>query len=71
MLKNLSSLRTPDLLHTLASIGRGDELAIVDTHFPAVSMTQRLVWFEGVGAPAATVRLRFDKKGCGAEFLAS
>jgi L-fucose mutarotase len=53
MLKNLSPLHTPELLHTLASMGHGDELAIVDAHFPAVSMAQRLVRLDGIGAPAA------------------
>ena len=53
MLKNLSRLHTPDLLHTLASMGHGDDLVIVDAHFPAVSMAQRLVRLDGVDAPAA------------------
>ncbi len=53
MLKNLSRLHTPELLHTLASMGHGDDLAIVDAHFPAVSMAQRLVRLDGVDAPAA------------------
>ena len=34
-------------------MGHGDELAIVDAHFPAVSMAQRLVRLDGIGAPAA------------------
>ncbi len=50
MLKNLSSLHTPELLHTLASMGHGDDLAIVDAHFPAVSLAQRLVRLDGVDA---------------------
>ncbi|MBV8141072.1 MAG: ribose ABC transporter [Verrucomicrobia bacterium] len=53
MLKHLSPLHTPELLHTLASMGHGDELAIVDAHFPAVSMAKRLVRLDGVDAPAA------------------
>ena len=53
MLKNLSPLHTPELLHTLASMGHGDDLAIVDAHFPAVSMAERLVRLDGVTAPAA------------------
>ena len=53
MLKNLSRLHTPDLLHTLASMGHGDDLVIVDAHFPAVSTAQRLVRLDGVDAPAA------------------
>jgi L-fucose mutarotase len=52
MLKNLSPLHTPELLHTLASMGHGDELAIVDAHFPAVTMAKRLVRLDGIPAPA-------------------
>jgi L-fucose mutarotase len=53
MLKNLSPLHTPELLHTLASMGHGDDIAIVDAHFPAVSMAKRLIRLDGVDAPAA------------------
>jgi L-fucose mutarotase len=53
MLKNLSPLHTPELLHVLASMGHGDDIVIVDAHFPAVSMAQRLVRLDGVTAPAA------------------
>ncbi len=52
MLKNLSPLHTPELLHTLASMGHGDDIAIVDAHFPAVSMAKRLVRLDGISAPA-------------------
>ena len=53
MLKNLSPLHTPELLHSLASMGHGDDIVIVDVHFPAVSMAQRLVRLDGVTAPVA------------------
>jgi L-fucose mutarotase len=52
MLKGLSPLLTPDLLHTLASMGHGDELAIVDAHFPAVSLARRLIRVDAAAAPA-------------------
>ncbi|MBV9674256.1 MAG: ribose ABC transporter [Verrucomicrobia bacterium] len=52
MLKNLSPLHTPELLHTLASMGHGDDIAIVDAHFPADSMAQRLVRLDGADAPS-------------------
>jgi len=51
VLKNLSPLLNADLLHALASMGHGDELAIVDAHFPAASMARRLVRVDGVSAP--------------------
>jgi L-fucose mutarotase len=53
MLKNLTSLHSPELLHTLASMGHGDDIVVVDAHFPAVSMAQRLIRLDGVSAPAA------------------
>jgi len=53
MLKNLSPLHTPELLHTLASMGHGDDIVVVDAHFPAVSMAKRVLRLDGVSAPAA------------------
>jgi L-fucose mutarotase len=53
MLKNLSPLHTPELLHALASMGHGDDIVIVDAHFPAVSMAKRVIRLDGVSAPAA------------------
>jgi L-fucose mutarotase len=52
MLKTLTRLHTPDLLHALASMGHGDEIALVDAHFP-VSMARRLVRLDGADLPAA------------------
>jgi len=52
MLKTLSVLHTPELLHALASMGHGDEIAIVDCHFPAVSVAQRLVRLDGADVPS-------------------
>lgn len=37
MLKGISPLLSPDLLHLLASMGHGDEVALVDANFPAAS----------------------------------
>jgi len=53
MLKTLSVLHTPELLHTLASMGHGDELALVDSNFPAGSVAQRLVRLDGADLPSA------------------
>jgi L-fucose mutarotase len=53
MLKTLTRLHTPDLLHVLASMGHGDELALVDCHFPAVSSARRLVRLDGADLPDA------------------
>lgn len=53
MLKGLTRLHTPELLHVLASMGHGDEIALVDCHFPAVSMARRLVRLDGASLPEA------------------
>ncbi|HET9339979.1 MAG TPA: RbsD/FucU domain-containing protein [Casimicrobiaceae bacterium] len=50
MLKGLSPLLTPDLLHALASMGHGDEVAIVDANFPSASLARRIVTIAGAGA---------------------
>lgn len=41
MLKLLPPLLTPELLHALASMGHGDDLALVDAHFPAARLAQQ------------------------------
>lgn len=41
MLKNLPPLLTPDLLHALASMGHGDDVVLVDAHFPASRVAQQ------------------------------
>lgn len=53
MLKTLSILHTPELLHVLASMGHGDDLALVDSNFPAVSNAKRLVRLDGANLSEA------------------
>ena len=53
MLKGLDPLLSPDLLHILAGMGHGDELAVVDANFPAVALARRLVRLDGIEAPQA------------------
>lgn len=53
MLKTLSVLHTPELLHVLASMGHGDDVALVDCNFPATSVARRIVRLDGVDLPAA------------------
>ena len=53
MLKNLDPLLSPDLLFVLAAMGHGDELAIVDANFPALSNARRLIRLDGASAPRA------------------
>lgn len=51
MLKGISPLLTPDLLHALASMGHGDDIALVDANFPAATHARRLLRLPGIGAP--------------------
>jgi|SRR5919108_1262115 L-fucose mutarotase len=53
MLKGLDPLLSPDLLHILAQMGHGDEIALVDRNFPAVSTARRLVRLDGSDLPTA------------------
>jgi len=53
MLKTLGPLHTPDLLYVLASMGHGDDLALVDANFPAISTARRLVRLDGADLPDA------------------
>lgn len=50
MLKGLDPLLSPDLLHALATMGHGDEIAVVDAHFPGATMAKRLVRLDGSNA---------------------
>ena len=52
MLKGLSPLLTPELLHILASMGHGDEIVLADANFPAATHAKRLVRMPGLSAPA-------------------
>lgn len=47
MLIGIHPALPPDILHTLASMGHGDTLAIVDANFPSVSVAQETT----LGAP--------------------
>ena len=51
MLKGLHPLISPPLLTVLAEMGHGDELAIVDANFPAMTNARRLVQAGGLPAP--------------------
>jgi L-fucose mutarotase len=33
-LKGIPKLLTPEILHTLSSMGHGDEIVLADAHFP-------------------------------------
>lgn len=50
MLKGLDPLLSPDLLHALAAMGHGDEIVVVDAHFPGAAIARRLIRMDGVDA---------------------
>lgn len=53
MLKGIDPLLSPELLHTLAAMGHGDEIVLVDSNFPAVSVARRLVRLDGISLTEA------------------
>src|SRR5689334_10142319 len=53
MLKDLDPLLHADLLYVLAAMGHGDEVALVDRNFPAVSIGARVVRLDGILLPRA------------------
>src|SRR5438045_9078184 len=53
MLKGIHPLLSPELLGLLASMGHGDEIAIVDANFPAARLARVLVELRGASSPEA------------------
>lgn len=53
MLKGIDPLLGPELLYTLASMGHGDRIAVVDRNFPAMSTGARVHRLDGVDARRA------------------
>ncbi|MBM4102894.1 MAG: L-fucose mutarotase [Planctomycetes bacterium] len=51
MLKNISSILSPELLKVLMEMGHGDEIVIADGNFPAASIAQRLIRADGHSVP--------------------
>ena len=47
MLRGIPATLTPDLLWTLAAMGHGDTLAVVDANYPAHSLHERVVTVAG------------------------
>ena len=48
MLKGIPDSISPDLMHTLMSMGHGDEIVLADGNFPAASHAQRLIRADGL-----------------------
>jgi L-fucose mutarotase len=58
VLKNLDPLLTADLLYALATMGHGDEIAVVDANFPAYTLAnvvrrREIISLAGTGLPEA------------------
>ena len=53
MLKGIHPLLTAELLHALARMGHGDEIAIVDANFPADRLGPRVIELAGASSPDA------------------
>ena len=53
MLRGIDPLLTPELLMILRAMGHGDEIAIVDANYPALSNAKRLVRLDGANTTQA------------------
>ena len=53
MLINIDPILSPEILHTLRSMGHGDKLILSDSNFPAYSMNSRVHRLDGVNAARA------------------
>ena len=53
MLINIDPILSPEILHTLRSLGHGDKLILSDSNFPAYSMNSRVHRLDGVDAARA------------------
>lgn len=51
MLKGIPKVLTPEMLKILDEMGHDDELVIVDAHFPAESIGQRVIQYPCISAP--------------------
>ncbi len=50
MLKGISPLLSPELLKILNEMGHGDEIVLADANFPTMSIGNRIVRADGIGA---------------------
>lgn len=53
----LDTLLFPEILYPLRAMGHGDEIAIVDSNYPASSSTDQLILIDVVDAPAALIAI--------------
>jgi len=48
MLRNIPACISPDLMHTIMSMGHGDEIVLADADFPAATNSRKLIRADGV-----------------------
>ena len=48
MLRNIPACISPDLMHTLMTMGHGDEIVLADADFPAATHSRRLIRADGL-----------------------
>ena len=48
MLKGIHPVVSPDLLKTLSEMGHGDEIVFSDAHFPAHTVSNRVIRMDGI-----------------------
>ena len=58
MLINIDPILSPEILHTLRSMGHGDKLILSDSNFPAYSMNSMVHRLDGVDAARAAKAAR-------------
>lgn len=51
MLKNIPICLSPELVHTMMTMGHGDEIVIADGNFPGNTNNDRVVRADGLGVP--------------------
>ncbi len=51
MLKNIDPILGPDLLATLRAMGHGEDIAIVDRNYPALSAGPAIIRHDGIDGP--------------------
>jgi len=51
VLKKIPSIISPQLMKVLMEMGHGDEIVLADGNFPAASVAQRLIRYDGHNVP--------------------
>ncbi len=60
MLKGIDPVLTPEILHALSSMGHGDEVVIVDAHYPALAASKETAYGQLLRMDAADTARAFQ-----------